>query len=65
MLIIHGSINRDTPPDHSRRVFEALHGPRQLILVPDAGHNRSLGGAVWRDIETWLDQALSASTVSR
>jgi pimeloyl-ACP methyl ester carboxylesterase len=65
VLIIHGSIDRDTPPDHSRRVFEALRGPRQLILVPDAGHNRSLSGAVWQDIETWLDRALSARTVSR
>ena len=65
VLIIHGSIDRDTPPDHSRRVFEALHGPKQLILVPDAGHNQSLSGAVWQDIETWLDRALSARTVSR
>jgi hypothetical protein len=46
-------------------VFDALQGPRQLILVPDAGHNRSLSGAVWGEIETWLDQALSASAVSR
>jgi uncharacterized protein len=65
VLIIHGSIDRDTPPDHSRRVFEALHGPKQLILVPNAGHNQSLSGAVWQDIETWLDRALSARTVSR
>ena len=25
--------------------------PRQLILVPNAGHNQSLSGAVWQDIE--------------
>jgi len=65
VLIIHGSIDRDTPPDHSRRVFEALHGPKQLILVPDAGHNQSLSSAVWQDIETWLDRTLSARAVSR
>jgi pimeloyl-ACP methyl ester carboxylesterase len=64
VLIIHGSIDRDTPPDHSRRVFEALHGPRQLILVPDAGHNQSLSGTVWQDIETWIDRALSAGAAS-
>src|SRR5436190_2480679 len=65
VLIIHGSIDHDTPPDHSRRVFQALHGPRQLILVPDAGHNRSLSGAVWQDIETWIDRALSAGDAFR
>jgi alpha-beta hydrolase superfamily lysophospholipase len=64
VLIIHGSIDRETSPDHSRRVFEALHGPRQLILVPNAGHNQSLTGPVWQDIETWLDRALSCG-VSR
>jgi len=65
VLIIHGSIDRDTPPNHSRRVFEALPGPRQLILVPNAGHNQSLNGAVWPAIETWLDRALSDGAVSR
>jgi len=65
VLIIHGSIDRETPPEHSRRVFEAVRGPKQLILVPDAGHNQSLSGAVWPDIETWLDRALSSRAVSR
>src|SRR5262245_49292967 len=65
VLMIHGSIDRETPPDHSRRVFEALHGPRQLILVPNAGHNQSLTGAIWQDIEAWIDRELSAGAVSR
>jgi len=65
VLIIHGSIDRDTPPDHSRRVFEALRGPKQLILVPNAGHNQSLRGEVWHDIDAWLDRTLSAPAVSR
>lgn len=65
VLIIHGSIDRDTPPDHSRRVFDALRGPKQLILVPDAGHNQSLRGEVWQDIDSWLDRTLSASAVLR
>ena len=65
VLIIHGSIDRETPPDHSRRVFDALRGPKQLIMVPNVGHNQSLTGAVWQDVETWIDRALSAGAVSR
>ena len=55
VLIIHGAMDRDTSPDHSRRVFEALRGPKRLILVPNARHNQALGGSdVWRQIEEWL-----------
>ena len=65
VLLIHGSIDRETPPDHSRRVFEALPGPKQLILVPNAGHNQSLRGEIWSDIEHWLDRTLSVPAVHR
>jgi pimeloyl-ACP methyl ester carboxylesterase len=60
VLLIHGAMDRDTPPEHSRRVFEALHGQKQLILVPGAGHNQSLQGEVWLQIDRWIDRALSA-----
>jgi pimeloyl-ACP methyl ester carboxylesterase len=60
VLLIHGATDRDTPPEHSRRVFQALHGPKRLILVPGAGHNQSLQGEVWLDIDRWIDRALSA-----
>lgn len=55
VLLIHGAADLDTPPDHSRRVFAALKGPKQLILVPGAAHNRSLQGDVWTAIDTWIE----------
>ncbi len=60
VLLIHGADDVETPPDHSRRVFDALGGPKQLILVPGAGHNESLRPAVWEQIEEWLDAVLEA-----
>jgi pimeloyl-ACP methyl ester carboxylesterase len=57
-LIIHGAADSDTAPDHSYRVFSALAGPKQLILVPGAGHNESLQGGIWTDIEHWIDGIL-------
>lgn len=57
-LIIHGAADSDTPPDHSRRVFAALAGPKRLILVPGARHNESLQGGIWTDIEHWIDGIL-------
>jgi pimeloyl-ACP methyl ester carboxylesterase len=58
VLLIHGDIDRDTPPAHSQRIFSALPGAKRLILVPGARHNESLSGAVWTDIERWLDEVV-------
>ncbi len=47
------------PPDHSRRLFAALSGPKRLILVPGASHGRSLGGKdVWKQIDQWIDSVV-------
>jgi uncharacterized protein len=55
VLLVHGAQDRQTPPAHSQRVFDALAGPKRLILVPGAGHNQSLaGGDVWEEIERWI-----------
>jgi uncharacterized protein len=59
VLLVHGEVDHLTSPDHSRRVFRALAGPKRLILVPGAGHNESLRGSVWADIERWLDSVLA------
>ncbi|MGH9314292.1 MAG: alpha/beta hydrolase [Vicinamibacterales bacterium] len=59
VLLVHGADDRETTADHSRRVFDALVGPRRLILVPKAGHNRSLSGEVWTQIEDWIDLAVT------
>lgn len=60
VLLIHGAADADTPPEHSQRVYEALPGPKRLILVPGAGHNQSLQGPVWKEIERWLDTVLES-----
>ena len=59
VLLIHGADDRETPPAHSQRIFEALSGPRRLLLVPGAGHNQSLNApAAWVDIERWVEESL-------
>jgi pimeloyl-ACP methyl ester carboxylesterase len=58
VLLVHGDADVETPPAHSQRIFAALKGQKQLILVPGAGHNASLRPEVWDAIERWLDQVL-------
>jgi len=58
VLLIHGSADSDTPPEHSQRVLAALAGPKRLILVSGAGHNESLHGEVWSEVERWIDQTV-------
>jgi alpha-beta hydrolase superfamily lysophospholipase len=57
-LIIHGARDRDTVPSHSQRVYDSLGGPKQIILVPGAGHDDALNGTVWRQMDAWLRATL-------
>lgn len=61
VLLLHGADDTATPPAHSERVLAALRGPKRLILVPGAGHNESLGGKAWTEIERWLEGVLGPS----
>jgi uncharacterized protein len=73
VLLVHGKNDRETRPAHSQRIYEALAGPRRLVLVPGTGHNDVLGGEeTWRTIGDWIaglpqgapDRRLSASSRS-
>jgi pimeloyl-ACP methyl ester carboxylesterase len=65
VLVIHGAADLETPPDHSRRVFDALKGPKRLIIVPDAGHNGSLRPEIWRKVESWVDDLSSPADLAK
>lgn len=55
VLLIHGADDVETPPEHSKRIFAALRGPKQLLLVPRAGHAHSLNApTAWAAIDRWL-----------
>lgn len=58
VFLIHGADDVETPPDHSRRIFTALTGPKRLAIVPGASHNRSLHGNIWLEIERWVNDAV-------
>jgi len=63
VLLIHGAEDTDTPPEHSRRVFEALAGPKELLIVTGAHHNESLRREeTWRQIQGWVDHVLRAAS---
>jgi pimeloyl-ACP methyl ester carboxylesterase len=54
VLVLHGAADRETLPAHSRRVHDALGGPKRLVLVPGAGHADVLREATWSTISDWL-----------
>ena len=59
VFLIHGADDRETYPEHSRRIFDALGGPKRLLILEGAGHNQSLQQSTWAEIENWLDGVLS------
>jgi alpha-beta hydrolase superfamily lysophospholipase len=63
VLLVHGTRDTATPPDHSQRVLAALRGRKRLILVQGARHNESLrDAAVWRDIDPWIDEVVERAS---
>ena len=58
VFLIHGQADKETPPEHSQRVYDALTGQKRLLLVPGAGHNDALRPAVWNEIDAWIDKVL-------
>lgn len=56
VLVIHGKEDDATSPAHSERIFQALGGPKRIILVNGARHNQSLAQPeVWQAVERWID----------
>jgi hypothetical protein len=53
VLVVHGAQDAETRPEHSKRVYAALAGPKRLVLVDGAGHDDALARA-WPEVEAWI-----------
>jgi alpha-beta hydrolase superfamily lysophospholipase len=60
VLVMHGKSDKETPPSHSVRVYDALRGPKELLLVPHAGHNDSINENTWTAIDAWIERWILA-----
>jgi uncharacterized protein len=65
VLLIHGAVDRETPPAHSARVHAALTSPKRLLLVAGAGHNDALRAEAWTTIDSFLAEHLARMTAER
>ncbi|MFT3916447.1 MAG: alpha/beta fold hydrolase [Anaeromyxobacteraceae bacterium] len=63
VLLVHGALDRDTLPEHSRRILAALAGPKELRLLPGVGHNEAFGAA-WPGIRSWLEALAPAGALT-
>jgi uncharacterized protein len=54
VLLIHGAEDRETPPDHSRRIYQALRSEKRLLIVPGRRHNDAITGEAWDAIHVWI-----------
>jgi fermentation-respiration switch protein FrsA (DUF1100 family) len=39
VLISHGDADRLIPLEQGRRLYEAAHGPKKLVVIPGGRHN--------------------------
>ena len=57
VLLLHGEDDLKTVPDHSRRISQALGGPRYLEILPGVEHDEILEHEeTWRKIEGFLEE---------
>lgn len=56
MLFIHGTADEVIPASMTQVLFEAAGGPKQLIMIPDGGHNNlaEMGEVYWQSVEAFL-----------
>lgn len=66
LLILHGDQDRIVPVHHGRRLYEAALEPKQLWIVPGAGHIQSTGDPTVRDrLVAYLRETLEANRPAR
>jgi pimeloyl-ACP methyl ester carboxylesterase len=58
VLLVHGALDNQTPPAHSERIFDALPGPKRLLIVDGVGHNHSLTPSTWQEIQQWIESVI-------
>ncbi|MBI3480970.1 MAG: alpha/beta fold hydrolase [Nitrosomonadales bacterium] len=49
LLLMHGDQDVVVPPHHSQQLFDHANQPKELWVVPGAGHTQSLASAAVRD----------------
>jgi uncharacterized protein len=62
LLIIHGDHDQAISTQHAQRLFELAQQPKELLIVPNAGHIESLASAEVREkFLKFLQQAFSTN----
>jgi len=61
LLILHGDQDRIVPMHHSQRLYDAALQPKQLWIIPGAGHIQTMADPAQRDrLVAWLREVLAA-----
>jgi len=58
VLIIHGDKDDTVSLDHARRLFAAAGEPKELIILPGAGHRLRLDESAVNAAQTWLKRVI-------
>jgi fermentation-respiration switch protein FrsA (DUF1100 family) len=61
LLVLHGDQDRTVPMHHGERLYTGAREPKQLWIVPGAGHIQTTGDPAVRDrLVAWLREVLTA-----
>jgi fermentation-respiration switch protein FrsA (DUF1100 family) len=54
LFIVHGGRDATIPLDHARSLLRAAHEPKQLVVLPRAGHNDLYEQGAWQKVRGFL-----------
>lgn len=59
VLILHGDKDETVPLDHARRLFAAAGEPKELVILPGAGHRLRLEDMAIDTAQSWLRRVVN------
>ena len=64
LLVTHGAADTLIPVEHGKALFAAANEPKELVVVPQAGHDVVFDESTWaRELEFFGRHAMLKSTV--
>lgn len=65
VLVLHGELDEVTPVEMGRTLFEAANEPKELIVLPGAGHNDHYLFGSFEAINAWIDRVWSGEIAAK
>lgn len=65
LFVLHGALDEVTPVAMGRALFEAANAPKEIAVLPGAGHNDHYMFGSFETINAWIDRVWSGEIAAK